>query len=82
MCCTSRVQAKAGDPSVQGCLRKLKTLAAWNQAAAHIPQYSPLIHPEKVWLAVTAYGRMRAHTQMFTSKLSSQRRLKLIYGCS
>lgn len=82
MYCTSRVQAKAGDPSVQGCLRKLKSLVAWNQFAAHIPQYSPLTYPEKVWLAVTAYGRMRAHTQTYTSKFSSQRRLKHIYGCS
>lgn len=82
MYCTSRVQAKAGDPVVQGCLRKLQSLVAWNQVAAHIPQYSPLTYPEKVSLAVTAYGRMTAHTQTYTSKLSSQRRLKLMYGCS
>jgi len=61
---------KSWYPSVQGCLRKPQSLVAWNQVATHTPQYSPLTHPQEVWLAVTAYGKMRAHTQNYKKQVS------------
>lgn len=58
MYCTSREQAKAGDPSMLACLRKLQSLVVWNHIVTHTPSYSTLTHPEQVQLAVTARSRI------------------------